>query len=175
MAYAITLRLDADAAASVVAMWRALASRGVSDEALRLSYPPHLTLAVLPDAADPDRLRDATRQCAAGWRGLKISLASLGVFPGSPATLFLAPVVTHELLERHASLLTALAGEPVDPHYRIGHFVPHVTLAGDLADPAAAIAVLDPFRLPLAAVLDAADVVRFRPVRVLTSHRLPAT
>jgi len=69
-------------------------------------------------------------------------------------------------------LLNSLTGEPVDPYYQIGRYVPHVTLASDLADPAAAVAALVPLPLPIAATLDRLDVVRFRPVEVLESHIL---
>lgn len=174
MPYAITLVLDAEAASSVVAMWETLASRGLSDDALRLGYPPHLTLAVFPDNADLTRLLAAVRDGAARWRELPIALTSLGLFPGMPAAMFLAPVVTPELLALHTGFLTSLPGEMVDPHYQIGHWVPHVTLAEDLTDPAAAISVLAPQRFPMAAMLDTVELVRFRPVQVLASHRLAA-
>jgi 2'-5' RNA ligase len=172
MAYAITLPLDATATVTVEAMWQALASRGVSDEALSLGYPPHLTFAVFAANADPDRLLAAARECAAQWSELPTTFASLGVFPGPPSTLFLAPVVTPALLERHAALLTLLAGEPIDPHYQCGQFVPHVTLASDLGNPATAVAALNPLPLPITAILGRLDVVRFRPVKVMESHFL---
>jgi 2'-5' RNA ligase len=172
MGYAITLRLDATAAAMVEAVWQALASCGVSDEAVRLGYAPHLTLAVLADSADPERLLAAAQQWAARWPPLPTTFASLGLFPGMPATLFLAPVVTSELLERHAALLASLTGEPIDPYYQIGPYVPHVTLASDLNDPSAAVAALSPLPLPITALLDRLDVVRFRPVIILESHIL---
>lgn len=172
MGYAITLRLDAKAAVIVEAMWQSLAACNVSNEALSLGYEPHLTLAVFAAHADPKRLLVAAQQCAALWPALPATFSSLGLFPGTPSTVFLAPVVTSTLLERHAALLTALAGEPLDPHYQPGRFVPHVTLAGDLTEPAAAVAALNPLPLPLPAVLDRLDVVRFRPVEVLDSHIL---
>jgi 2'-5' RNA ligase len=172
MGYAITLRLDAAAATVVEAMWQALASRGVSDEALQLRYPPHLTLAILADSADPQLLVAAARQCAAQWPKLPSIFASLGLFRGTPSTIFLAPIVTSELLGRHAALVSLLAGEPVDPYYAVGQFVPHVTLASDLADSAAAVAALGLSPLPITSLLDRLDVVRFRPVEVLESHSL---
>jgi 2'-5' RNA ligase len=170
--YAITLKLDAAAAAPVVAMWETLAARGVSDDAIALGYPPHLTLAVFPNSADPSRLLAVTRAWADERQPLTITLASLGLFPGSPGALFLAPVVTAALIEMHAGLLTSLAGEPVDPHYQRGQWMPHVTLARDLTDPAAAIAALNPLSLPISAMLDAAEIVHFRPVQILASHHL---
>lgn len=172
MPYAITLGFDAKAASSVVAMWRSLASRGVSDDAIRLGYPPHLTLAVFPDSADPVRLLAAARDGAAEWTRLPITLASLGLFPGAPTAMFLAPVVTPALLALHAALLTAPGTETVDPHYRPGYWVPHVTLAKDLSEAAMAVAALDPLRLPLAGVLNTMELVRFRPVEVLARHTL---
>jgi 2'-5' RNA ligase len=172
MAYAITLRLDVTAAVMIEAMWQALALRKLSDEALSLGYPPHLTLAVFAANANPERLLAVAQECAAQWPALPTTFASLGLFPGTPSTLFLAPVVTPTLLERHRVLLALLAGEPVDPHDQCGHFVPHVTLASDLADPAAAVAALNPLALPVRAVLDRLDVVRFRPVEVMESHSM---
>jgi 2'-5' RNA ligase len=172
MPYAITLRLDEESAALVVAMWRALASAGLSNEALQLGYPPHITLAVCPDAADPGLLIQAARQCASRWRPETVTIASLGVFPGQPATLFLAPVPTRALLERHAELLALLATATVDPHYRAGCWVPHVTLADDLTDPAAALAAPGATRLPIVATLETIELVRFRPITVLASHNL---
>jgi 2'-5' RNA ligase len=172
MGYAITLRLDAAATVTVEAMWQALASSGISDEALQLRYPPHLTLGVFDDSANPERLLTATRQYAGQWPQLPTAFASLGWFPGTPATMFLAPVVTSQLLERHAALLACVTGEPIDPYYQIGRYVPHVTLAGDLVDAAAAVAAVTPLLLPITALLDRLDVVRFRPVEILESHVL---
>jgi hypothetical protein len=116
--YAITLKLNATAAGPVIAMWKTLAARGVSDDMIRLGYPPHLTLAVFLDGANEARLRAAMPDRAATLKVPPIPLASLGLFPGSPAALFLAPVVTPALLDLQAGLLSPLAGEAVDPHYR---------------------------------------------------------
>jgi 2'-5' RNA ligase len=173
MPYAITLGLDATAAPRVEAIWRTLASHAISEDAIQLGYPPHLTLAVFSDEADPARLSAAIRNIMTQPR-LSITLNSLGLFPGTPATLFLAPVVTSALLAMHSEVVTPLAGEPIEPHYQPGHWVPHVTLAKDLAQPAAAMAALDLSALPMNAALDRVDVVRFRPVEVLVSHRFKA-
>lgn len=175
MPYAITLRFDATASAMVEAMWQALASRKLSDEATELGYYPHLTLGVFADSANPERLLAAARYWAVQWPEMPTTFASFGLFPGRPSTLFLAPIVTPELLQRHAALVTLLAAEPIDPNYRCGQFVPHVTLASDLADPAAAVATLKHISLPIRAVLDRLDVVRFRPVEVMESHVLPGS
>ncbi len=172
MPYAITLALDGEAASIVVSMWRALAGRCIRDDALALGYAPHLTLAVFADDANLTRLLDATRDNAARWPAEPIILSSLGMFPGSLAGLFLAPIVTATLLARHTALSASLAGEPVDTHYIPGHWVPHVTLARDITDPAGAVAALDLSRLPFDATPVAMELVRFRPVTVLARQAL---
>jgi hypothetical protein len=50
--------------------------------------------------------------------------------------------------------------------------VPHVTLAKDLTQPAAAMVALDPLLPPFDGLLDRIEVVRFRPVEILMSHQL---
>jgi 2'-5' RNA ligase len=172
MPFAITLGLDAAAAQCVEAMWRTLASRDASDDAVQLGYPPHLTLAVFADESSQARLVAAARGVMAR-PGLPITLVSLGLFPGTPSALFLAPVVTPALLAMHAEILAAVDGEPIEPHYQCGHWVPHITLAKDLTHPAAAVAALDPLLLPIDGLLDRIEVVRFRPVEILASHQLP--
>jgi 2'-5' RNA ligase len=172
MPYAVTLRLDAAATASVIAMWNDLRARGLSDEAASLGYPPHMTLAVFPDGADLARILAAVDDHAGEMRALTISLASIGLFPGKPAVLFLAPVVTRRLLAVHSELLTSLPDEVIEPYYQPDRWVPHVTLAGDLSSSTAALAVSDTWLLPIAAVLDTLDVVQFRPVRVLRTCSL---
>ena len=59
MPFAITLPLDTDAARRVIACWEALAQAGLSDDSLRLGYPPHVTLAICPDNTAPDTLQRA--------------------------------------------------------------------------------------------------------------------
>ena len=168
MPYAITLRLDDTAAATVTGMWRTLAAAGVSDECLALGYPPHMTLAIFAEGADEAVLAAAARIAAARWRSRPVSLASVGLFPGTPATLFLAPVADADLLAAHADLLAETGQQGLDPHYRVRCWVPHVTLASDLTEPAAAVAALGSVTLPLMGRLVAMEVVRFRPVMILT-------
>ena len=172
MPYAVTLTLDAAAARRVAVLWETLAACGASDDSLRLGYAPHITLAILPDAADPSRILEAVAKLGARWRPVPVVLSSLGRFPGPRSVAFLAPTPSAALLARQADLLAALRGQAVDAHYRTGFWVPHVTLAKDIADPSAAIRALTDVGLPIPAVLDALEVVRFRPVDILASFSL---
>ncbi len=128
MPLAVTLRLDDAAAAPILAMWRALAEGGVDDGCLRLGYPPHVTLAVWPEEAPVEPLAAAVGRFGAEWGALPVALAGFGVFPGAPAVLWAAPVVTGALLARHAALVAAVPDTPCHPHYQPGRWMLHVTL-----------------------------------------------
>lgn len=175
MPYAVTLRLDADVAPAVEGMWRTLAALGFDDDRHRLGYAPHVTLAIYPDDAPAGDMRAALESVARGWTALPVTLAGFGVFPGLAPVLWIAPVVTPALLDRHAAVQAALPDLVPHEHYRPGAWVPHVTLSGAaLRDPAGALAALLPlFQRPLTGTLDQVDLVRFRPVEVLWSRRLP--
>ena len=148
---AVLLRLDAAAAAALAPV-----SAG-------LPWPPHLTLAVLDSATPEAPLLEAVQALAARWAPLPMLLASLGRFPAG--TCFLAPVPTAALLDRHAALLAALGGATPHPHHRAGAWVPHVTVAAEAA--------LD--LLPLPAMLDAMELVRFPPPVPVARHALGGT
>lgn len=172
MPFAATLLLDDAIAAPISAMWRALADSGVDDDRLRLGYPPHVTLAVWPDEAPVEPLAAAVDRFGAAWDALPVAMAGFGVFPGAPAVLWAAPVVTGALLARQAALAAAVADTPCHPHYRPEHWVPHVTL-GHTDAPGRALEVLaPPWRNMRPGRLHRIELVRFRPVSVLRSSPL---
>lgn len=141
-----------------------------ADDALRLGYGPHVTLTLLPDGA-AEEVRRAMLQAAEGWDALPVVLASLGVFPGPSPVLHAAPVPDPALIERHRALCRRLP-PGIDPHYRPGAWVPHVTLARDVAG-----RLLDTVTAgwdgPVTGRLDRLELVRFHPVEVLESRALP--
>ncbi len=179
MPYAVTLRLDAEAAAPVETMWRALAAAGLHEDSLALGYPPHVTLTIHPDGVDVPRLTDAVERCAAGWDAVPLRIAGFGVFAAPVPVLYLAPVVTPALLLCQQALAEALSGLPCDPHYRPGVWVPHITLAkgGAAGEPGwmgrafDCLAPLWPALRPGRA--ERLEIVHFRPVTVLQSLVMP--
>lgn len=169
MPLAVTLRLDDAAAAPISAMWRALAESGLDDDCLRLGYPPHVTLAVWSEEAPADILAVVAERFGEAWGALPFALAGFGVFPSAAVVIWAAPVVTEALLTRQAALVAAVPGTPCHPHYRPGHWVPHVTL-GQTDAVGRAMEVLAPlWGAPISGRLDRLELVRFRPVEVLRS------
>jgi 2'-5' RNA ligase len=174
MAYAVTLRLDNDAAARVRVLWDALSADGFANHAAKLGYEPHLTLALLDDSANAPRLGEIVDAISADWRAMPLSLSAVAAFPAVPATLWLAPTITAPLLKLHAALCTALP--LVHPHYQPGTWIPHVTLADDVASDAVGegINLIAERFHPFTATLDRVDVLSFRPISLLWHTRLAA-
>jgi 2'-5' RNA ligase len=172
MPFAFTLGLDCLAAAAVEDMWRTLDAEGIDDDRHRLGYTPHITLAIYPDEAPVDRLADLFDRVAASWPALPVTLCGFGVFPAAASVLWLVPVVTADLLARHATIGDGLPDLPVHSHYRTDNWMPHITLSGAIQHPDRAIAALLPRWQPVSGFLDRADLVRFRPVEVLRSRAL---
>jgi 2'-5' RNA ligase len=172
MRIAVTLCFDPACAVLLEGMWRTLAEQNIDSDRHQLGYAPHITLAIYPDETLADQVGAALERIAPAWQALPIALAGLGIFPGATSILWAAPVVTTELLNRHMDLQAALPGFPVDPHYRPGSWVPHVTLSGALPDAGQALAVLTSRWRPVSGFLSRLELVRFRPVELLKSHTL---
>ena len=100
MPFAIELTLDAEAGDAVRALWRALADAGIDSFMLRSGAAPHITLAVYDDL-DIDAYVTTLGAFATAVAVHAVTFASIGVFP-TTGVVFLAPVVTPELLAIHA-------------------------------------------------------------------------
>jgi 2'-5' RNA ligase len=129
-----------------------------------------VTLAVA-DGLDLPAAERLVADLARTTRPVPVAFSSLGAFATDPAVLFLAPVVSAELLRVHEQLqarFAAVADRPL-PYYAPGAWVPHCTLAeriprANLGLAVAAAAEADV--LPLAGTLDRVGIVEFRPGQV---------
>ena len=177
MPLAVTLCLDDETAVGVERMWRALEEQtGDDDDALRLGYPPHLTLAIIPDAPVTAHIEKAVFDLVDNWDALPLTLAGFGVFPTSSPVIWLAPVVTKLLLACNETLCAALVPNPIDPHYCPGAWVPHVTLSQGTRSVARAVEVASSvWRGPIRGWADRIDLVRFHLVKILCSKALRIT
>ena len=176
MPFAVTLPLDGVAASVVERLWQALAQQG-DDDSLRLGYAPHITLAILPDDVAAGAIDAAMHGVAAAHGPVAGKLAGIGIFPATPPVLWAVPVVTTALLGLHKALVDALAPLDMQPHYRPGAWVPHVTLGknGRLPAGQAADILSAAWTGPMAFTLARMELLRFRPVQVLSAVALPPT
>ena len=128
MGYAIELNLSPASSARVVGLWEDLARASISSSMLDLGAQPHISLTVV-DELDPALLRADLSRFAERTPLLSVDLASAGTFPTAEGVLFLAPVVTPELLEIHRGFHRLLSDRGVESvaYYRPGNWVPHCT------------------------------------------------
>jgi 2'-5' RNA ligase len=172
MPYAIELALDPSSDAAVRRVWHELDRAGITWMA-RSGARPHVTVGVWETLDVDETTRELTR-FADETTPVRLTLASVGMFPG--VAVFLAPVVTAELLDLHTRVHGRLAGRGGGAwhHYQRGAWVPHCTLASDLEpdqfQSAFAIAARAP--LPLECLLVEVGIVEFRPVNQLVSRAL---
>lgn len=168
MPFAIELFLDDRSAGAVRDLWRVLAEAGLDGWQLASGATPHVTLAVYP-TLDLTTAAPAVAAVAAATPPLPVAFASIGCFPTNQGVVFLAPVVTGELLAVHQRCHAALA--PVAPpswtYYLSGHWVPHCTIGFELPVeriPAAVGLCHERGGLPLAGRFTRVGVVEFRPI-----------
>jgi 2'-5' RNA ligase len=139
VAKAIEMFLDERADATVRGLWRLLADSGLSSLETygHARHRPHVSLTVTSDwdlDLSPGALDDIRRAVSAR-RSLVLDFQALGTFAGGGGVLFLAATPTLPLLVLHERIGEILRHHGIAqwPHYLPGTWVPHCTLAVELA------------------------------------------
>jgi 2'-5' RNA ligase len=178
MPIAVNLDLDAAGAAKTEPLWNALEQDTELITTRRAGVHAHLTLAAY-DALEPRPLLPRLDGFVRDLRPLAIRFASIGIFAaGVRATIFLAPVADRLLLDLHDGLHREFADclDRCVAHYRPGRWVPHLTLAQDVAVAGLPHAVgrLARAMVPFAGMLDVLSIVRYMPVERIGDYALGA-
>lgn len=129
MGFAVILYLEPECEARMRALWQALARAGISNAMAAAGLRPHITLAGF-DGACPERLCEELWRLAARTPPLTVTFSGIGIFT-TEEVLYLAPVVTMEMIKLRERLLPCLAGLGVAQaeYYQPSYWVPHCTLA----------------------------------------------
>jgi len=174
MPYAVVLLFDKNSDEYIREIWRTLKESGISSYMQDSGSVPHITLSVFKelDTADADKRLIAFSEKVSK---LKLVLASLGAFPTEDGVLFLAPVVTEELLRVHKAFhdLFDDLKERQMPYYLPGSWVPHCTLALNIPKEKvhkALDAVIRAYK-PIVAEVDRVGLVEYHPVKVLKEYK----
>jgi hypothetical protein len=150
---------DAATSATVRRIWDVLAAHGLPSLATlthRL-HQPHCSLTIAENLPVEAAL---TAVGAVPGRPLPLRIESIGVFP-TMGTLFLAPVVTPELLAEQRRVHSAVTphAEGPWPYFEPGAWTPHITLALRLTAEDLAVAVpLVLAQIPITGTLDRGGV-----------------
>jgi hypothetical protein len=134
MPYAIVLFLDKESEQVIRRAWEALAAAGISSYLLESGQRPHVTFAVCEEI-DWTLCEARLERAAQDLPPFRALLTSLGAFPADRASIFLAATVTRELLDLHERIHAHFESSRARPWplYLPGHWIPHVTLAMEIA------------------------------------------
>jgi 2'-5' RNA ligase len=162
MSFATVLHFDPATEDAVYALWDELA--GVVDRPMRdIGIRPHITLAD-SDHVDPRALEAATATFAASTLPFRVALSSIGLFSTAEGVLFFGVTVSRALLELHAEYSRIFGRHARQPnaYYRLGAWVPHVTLAMGLAAAqiGEALAIARRAPLPIHGMVNEMSIVR---------------
>ena len=173
MPFAITLRLDDEAAGIVDGLRARLTDADLILDATEPTYPPHVTIAIAAERPE------AARLCALHKRlipsaPIRVAIVGISLFAGTPVYCWLVPTPGAALLAANRAALDVLVGLTIDPHYGDSGWQPHVTLAvlSDSATAARAVAIVHPHLRPIGASLDRLELVSFPPSRIVWTELL---
>jgi 2'-5' RNA ligase len=134
VAYAVELYFDAEQTGRITALTEVVYQTCGGADLIGVGFRPHISLAGY-EQIDEQALATVLEQLAKRSPPLPIKLDAIGVFPTSQGVVYLAPVVTAQLLLLHAdySAQADATGHLSHPYYRPGAWIPHCTVAHDLA------------------------------------------
>jgi 2'-5' RNA ligase len=142
---------------------------------LRVHASPHISLAVFDDV-DTSRLIDVVCSFAERTHEFNVRFSSVGIFPTGENVVFLAPVVTDELLALHRSFHGELdsVGLSCDEYYRPGRWVPHstITMENELSRALEAVKLIREAKIVGEYPINQVHVVEYRPAVSLASFTL---
>jgi len=177
MPFAVEMFFDQNADKLARDVWAALAQANITSFMIDGGYRPHVTLGVFDRYSSPV-FEHEFRRFVEGLQPLSLRFDSVGVFLRPKCVVFFAPVVTAQLLSVHddfASRFTGLVAGP-SPLCPPGRWVPHCTLAFDIAHDAipSAVAVCSQAPLSFAAKMKEIGLVEVPKHREVVTYELAA-
>ena len=175
MGFAVELDLAPASAAPIVALTEQIYTTCGGEMLTGSGGLPHLSLTVF-DQLDPAPMAAQLAEFAAATPTLTVTFAAVGVFPIKQGIVYLAPVVTAELLALHARFHQLLTSVTLisNPYYLPGHWMPHCSVGINLPADKIGQAVMlcqqaDVFHpVTLATV----RLIEFHPVRPIYTYQL---
>ena len=170
MGYAVELALDKPDAEPLRNLFELTNSIMLELEAI-----PHVSLAVFEEV-DTAKLVNVVGAFAKETQPFCLRFSSIGIFPGEENVVFLAAVVTEELLRLHAELHERLNAARLDsdPLYQPGAWVPHctITMSEPLGESLETIRTIHGQEALGEYRVSEIQVIEFRPVVNLASFQL---
>jgi 2'-5' RNA ligase len=173
MAFAVITYFNPTAEAEVQSLWALLSEKQISSVIATMGIRPHLSLACIENL-DAQQVCAMLKTFAQSVSPLTIKFGAVGTFPTEQGVVYLAPVVTLELLQLHEEFRVRLADLGFSSHeyYRPGNWIPHCTVAINLPPESvpAAVSVCRRSDVFHAVQLVEIALVEYLPVREICVH-----
>ena len=166
MPYGIALKSCNATAGEILKLWDEARVFEFSSSMQELGYPPHLTLAVFEQ--QPRGISSIMTEIFAAQGRLLISFDAVKYFDNQAMGLWAKPRLNSDLSSLHSRLHCHFDPLSSHEHYRVGHWVPHCSLATKVPQSAkpAAIDWAENRVVDFTVEFDFADFVQFPPVVV---------
>jgi 2'-5' RNA ligase len=134
MGYAVGLFMQMDLEAEVYDVWQSIKAANISSRMVDGHFRPHISLGVCEDI-DPHHFKPVLKKFAAMTPPFAVWLPNVGYFLDDKAVLYIGITVTHHLLDLHQRFQQHFSACATNQnrHYQVGNWVPHITLAVDVA------------------------------------------
>ncbi len=176
MSFAVLVYFDPETEQAIRSIQEKLLRRGIRPIPEEMQHQPHLTLGMWNGKTPPD-FPESLLQFAGELGRMRLLFSSVGVFPTRDGVIFLAPVVTFELLALHNRFHRAIVPPGLEPdrHYLPGVWVPHCTLGVALTDWEihAAVDIARESPMPFEGTFESVGVVEFPPLKEVLRAPLP--
>lgn len=176
MSFAVELHIDEANAAPIIALSDTIYAQCGGASLTGMGGHPHLSLTVFAELADPTAVAALLAEFAAETPPIPVTLSAIGVFSGTQGVVYLAPVVTAELLALHARFHERFAQLAIvgNAYYLPGNWIPHCTVgfelpADNMGQAVALCQQADVFR---AVTLTTIRLIEFWPVRPIFTYHL---
>lgn len=176
MGFAVELHIDEVNATPIVALSDAIYAQCGGASLTGLGGHPHISLTVFTELAEPAPVAALLAEFAAVTPPIPVTFSAVGVFSGTQGVVYLAPVVTAELLAHHRRFHEQLSQRTVssNAYYLPGNWMPHCTVGFEL--PAEqigqAVTLCQQSNVFRAVTLTTIRLIEFRPVRPMFTYQL---
>lgn len=172
-AFAVVLHFDEFSEHRVRQAWDSLDEHGVPSVGTTNEdgFRPHITLAIV-NTPDPEGLAMRLRRPLSEVAGLPVTMTALGFFLTKKAPAYLAVAPTRRLMELHDEVHRAIGTADSWSYYQPGNWMPHCTLAMDVACQTTVAEALGETPLPIHAVVGSAHLVEL-PKQPATAQQQP--
>jgi hypothetical protein len=175
MGFAVELHIDPVSATPITALTEQIYAQCGGQALTGIGTHPHISLTIFAQL-EPGDINALLADFAATTPPWSVTFAAVGVFPTAQGIVYLAPVVTPQLLAIHArfhALLTQLAA-PSNAYYLPGNWMPHCSVGINLPADKIGQAVMlchqaDVFR-PV--MLTTVRLIEFHPARPIYTYQL---